>query len=82
MNVIPFFNSYLKSLPFNSVCKKKNKNDYLFKILCRTTANKLFFKDGPECRIKNYKQGQYVRLLKALLINAFSLKPNMATFGG
>ena len=47
INVIPFFNSYLKSLSFNSVCKKKKclPTDPL-KPLSRVTANKLFFKDG------------------------------------
>ena len=29
INAIPFLNSYLKSLPFNSVCQKKKKKAYL-----------------------------------------------------
>ena len=42
LNVIPFFNSDLKSPPFNSVCKKKQMPTYrpTLKILSRVTANK------------------------------------------
>ena len=47
INAIPFFNPYLKSLPFNSVCKKKMPTYRpTLKLLSRVTANKLFFKDG------------------------------------
>ena len=44
-----FFNSYLKSLPFHPVCKKKIKiptYQPTLKTVSRVTANKLFFKDG------------------------------------
>ena len=44
INVIPFFNSYLKSLPSNPVCKKKFPTYRPTpKTLSRVTANKLFF---------------------------------------